>query len=75
MGFFLVFMKVYYVNKFPQPNGEHEVHKDGCSFLPRSEYRLFLGIHSNCADAMIESKKHYAKSNGCFSCSHECHTS
>jgi hypothetical protein len=68
-------MRVYYVNKYPQPNGDHEVHKDGCTFMPRHEHRLFLGSHDNCHDAVKESKKkHFNQSNGCFSCSYECHT-
>jgi len=67
-------MKAYYVNKHPQPNGDHQVHKDGCSYLPRKEYILFLGLHANCDDALKEAKKTYIQSNGCFSCSYECHT-
>ena len=27
-------MARYYVNDRAQPNGDHEVHKDGCSFMP-----------------------------------------
>ena len=71
----MIFMPVYYVNKNPQRNGDHEVHKDGCTYMPRTEHRFFLGLHTHCQAAVTESKKHYTQSNGCFSCSYECHTS
>ena len=67
-------MAIYYVSKYAQPNGDHEVHRDGCSFLPRLENRMLLGDHTHCSAAVNESKKHYTQSNGCFSCSHECHS-
>lgn len=65
----------YYVNKNKQINGDHEVHTESCSFLPISEHRIYLGGFSNCKDAVNEAKKHYAKSNGCYYCCRECHTS
>jgi len=33
-------MASYYVNKNAQSNGDHEVHKDGCTFMPEAENRL-----------------------------------
>ena len=68
-------MAIYYVNKNAQSNGDHEVHKSGCTYLPSTENRLYLGNFSNCHDAVREAKKHYAQSNGCYYCSYECHTS
>lgn len=67
-------MPRYYVNKNAQSNGDHEVHKDGCSFMPQSENRQYLGEFSNCRDAVREAKKTYPQSNGCYFCSLECHT-
>jgi hypothetical protein len=67
-------MKVYYVNKNPQDNGDHEVHEEGCFKLPKYENRLFLGYFSNCKDAVKEARKYYTKVNGCYYCSIECHT-
>jgi hypothetical protein len=61
-------MALYYVNKQAQANGDHEVHKSGCSFLPTEEKRKYLGSFSNCFDAVREAKKYYAKSNGCYYC-------
>jgi len=65
----------YYVNKNSQDNGEHEVHKASCNFLPSEENRLYLGYFTNCHDALREAKEHYSQSDGCKFCSLECHTS
>lgn len=67
-------MAVYYVNKNAQPNGDHEVHKSGCSYLPSENNRYFLGVFSTCHGAVREAKKYYPQSNGCYYCSKECHT-
>ncbi|MCE7996912.1 MAG: hypothetical protein HEP71_33430 [Roseivirga sp.] len=68
-------MPKYYVNKNAQSNGDHEVHKEGCSYLPKVENRTYLGVFSSCHDAVKEAKKHYRQVNGCYYCSRECHTS
>jgi hypothetical protein len=65
----------YYVNKNAQTNGDHEVHKLDCSFLPDSENRILLGDFSNCRDAVTSAKRYYTQCNGCYYCSRECHTS
>ena len=67
-------MASYYVNKNAQANGDHEVHRTGCIYLPHQENRLYLGEYSSCGPAVIEAKKHYRQSNGCYTCSRECHT-
>jgi len=68
-------MARYYVNKNAQDNGDHEVHKSDCGWLPNEENRLYLGTFSNCANAVREAKKHYSTSDGCYYCSPKCHTS
>ena len=68
-------MKNYYVNKLSQSNGDHEVHTGDCAYLPISDNRKYLGQFSNCKEAVTEAKKTYSKSNGCYYCSKECHTS
>lgn len=68
-------MMKYYVNKNAQANGDHEVHTANCSFLPKSENRLYLGEFNNCKDAIREAKKYFSQVNGCYYCSKECHTS
>ncbi|HET9226222.1 MAG TPA: hypothetical protein VFR31_06120 [Thermoanaerobaculia bacterium] len=67
-------MALYYVNKNAQSNGDHEVHEQGCSFMPATENRKYLGSFSNCRDAVREAKKHYSQVNGCYYCSNDCHT-
>jgi len=67
-------MPQYYVNKNAQSNGDHEVHQSGCSYMPDPQNKLYLGVFSNCHEAVREAKKHYARSNGCYFCSYECHT-
>lgn len=66
-------MANYYVNNRSQPNGDHEVHKEGCNYMPSD--KKYLGSHMNCRDAVKEAKKTYPKSNGCYWCSRDCHTS
>jgi len=68
-------MASYYVNTRAQSNGDHEVHKEGCLYMPDSANRKYLGEFSNCFDAIKESKKTYPTANGCYYCSKECHTS
>jgi hypothetical protein len=68
-------MASYYVNKNAQKNGDHEVHTAGCSYLPATENRIYLGDFASCAPAVREAKRHFTQSNGCFYCSTSCHTS
>ena len=68
-------MARYYVNKNAQSNGDHEVHKAGCSYMPAEQNRLYLGDFANCQEAVREAKKTYPQSNGCYYCSYACHTS
>ena len=67
-------MAYYYVNKNAQSNGDHEVHKLGCSHMPLTENRIYLGDYPICAPAVREAKKYYSTSDGCYYCSKECHT-
>ena len=64
----------YYVNKQAQDNGDHEVHRLDCYYLPSEENQQYLGLFTNCHDAVQEAKKYYPISNGCKFCSRECHT-
>ncbi len=67
-------MTKYYVNKNAQDNGDHEVHRQGCEWMPDISNRIYLGEFGNCKDAVKEAKKIYFQSNGCYYCSRECHT-
>jgi hypothetical protein len=66
-------MAKYYVNNNAQANGDHEVHVEGCSWMPSD--KKYLGDFSSCQEAVKEAKKTYSKSNGCYHCSNACHTS
>lgn len=66
---------LYYVNKNVQSNGDHEVHTLKCTWLPNQDNRIYLGDFTNCRDAVLEAKKYYTHSNGCYHCSILCHTS
>ena len=68
-------MAHYYVNKNAQPNGDHEVHREGCAFLPSLMNRLYLGMYGSCGPAVEEARRYYRQANGCFFCSRPCHTS
>lgn len=66
-------MPQYCVNNVAQPNGDHEVHQEGCTYWPSN--RKDLGWHLDCQSAVREAKSTYSQSNGCYWCSKECHTS
>ena len=68
-------MPKYYVNKNAQANGDHEVHEQSCSFLPKPENRIYLGVFNNCKEAVKRAKMYYTQVNGCYYCSNDCHTS
>lgn len=67
-------MASYYVNSNAQSNGDHEVHKSGCSYMPSANNRISLGDHSTCHSAVTAAKRYYNKVNGCYYCSNACHT-
>ena len=67
-------MAKYYVNKKAQSNGDHEVHKQSCSYLQMAENRIYLGNFQSCNAAVNEARKYYYQVNGCYYCSRECHT-
>ncbi len=67
-------MAKYYVNKNAQSNGDHEVHKEGCSYMPHSDNRIYLGSFLTCQEAVNAARAHYSQVNGCYYCSRACHT-
>ncbi|MDH4140566.1 MAG: hypothetical protein OEV43_08355 [Coriobacteriia bacterium] len=68
-------MTRYYVNTKAQPNGDHEVHRFGCVFMPVAVNRNYLGDFTSCRPAVAVAKRTHPKSDGCYFCSRECHTS
>jgi hypothetical protein len=67
-------MSLYYVNQNAQSNGDHEVHKSGCSYMPDDENRTYLGDFSSCDSAVDAAKRYYTQVNGCYYCANACHT-
>lgn len=65
----------YYVNKNPQNNGDHEVHKEGCLWLPLESNRIYLGEFYSCSDAVKAAKQYYSDVDGCAKCIPQCHKS
>lgn len=45
-------MKIYYVNKNAQANGDYAVHNTNCSWLPKRGNRIYPSEHSNCKNAV-----------------------
>lgn len=68
-------MAYYSVNKNTQANGDHEVHKEGCSYYPAPENRTGLGHFNSCASAVAEARRYYSQVDGCYYCSYPCHNS
>lgn len=66
-------MARYYVHIRAASDGDHQVHRFDCSWLPAEENRKYLGDFASCQPAVTEAKKHFTKVNGCIHCSRECH--
>lgn len=68
-------MLLYFFNKNADNHGRHEVHTDNCKFLPDTSNRTYIGLESNCKDAIARAKKDYpAKSfDGCYYYCRPCH--
>jgi hypothetical protein len=67
-------MDKYYVNKNAQTTGEHEVHKEGCEWMPLAENRIYLGEFYSCSSALRKAREYYDNVDGCYYCCKECHT-
>ena len=65
----------FYVNKNAQANGQHEVHRSTCSWLPDVENCLYLGDFTSSAQAVREARKYYTNVDGCAFCCPESHNS
>ena len=67
-------MASYYVNQNAQPNGDHEVHRQGCQYMPLPKNRIYLGDFVTCHPAVREARRYYTQVNGGAYCSPDCHT-
>ncbi|WP_207637434.1 hypothetical protein [Terrisporobacter glycolicus] len=60
------FIRKYYFNDFVDDNSRHEIHAEGCPFLPYYSSRTYIGYLSNCEDALrIAKYQHPLKSFVC----------
>lgn len=66
-------MADYWVNNRAQANGDHEVHRQGCAWMPSD--KTYLGDFASCQPAVAKAKLYHRQSNGCAYCSEGCHTS
>jgi hypothetical protein len=64
----------YYVNKNAQSTGEHEIHVEGCWWLPDTKNLQYLGVFFRPEDALAEAKKYYSDVDGCEHCCPSIHT-
>ena len=69
-------MAQYYLNRIRQETGENEVHRLGCSFMPRLENRIKLGNQYHCQSALAEAIRIRPSwtIDGCIFCCEDCHT-
>jgi hypothetical protein len=64
----------YYLNDRAQNNGDHEVHREGCGWMPAPENRRYLGEFDSCHGAVVKAGTYHGQVNGCVHCSTACHT-
>lgn len=63
----------YYVNKNAQQNGDHEVHRSNCSWLPDAANRIDLGESATPQEALRVAHRYYNQVDGCAYCCPEIH--
>ncbi len=61
-------MKIYYVNSFPNPAGNYEVHQEGCQCIPNFLSRKFLNHLPSLKKAIVKAKKTYSMAIACEKC-------
>lgn len=66
-------MSTYYVSKYPNEKGKHEVHKKLCEHKPPPESLIELGDFQICSDAILKARTIYPEVNGCYFCCFPCH--
>lgn len=63
----------YYVNRNSN-DGDHEVHRETCRYLPAERNRIYLGDFSDCHGALEAAHRHYRTADGCYHCARACDT-
>jgi len=64
----------YYLNKNAQSNGDHEVHKFGCKYMPNENNRISLGSFSHSYEAIKRAREYFLAVNGGYNCLPDCAT-
>lgn len=62
-------MPIYYANKNAPVQGNHTVHMKGCSHLPKSQSRLYIGLFTHSSEAIKEARYYFSRVKGCNFCS------
>lgn len=52
-------MEKYFVNRRAQENGDHEVHRESCVYLPISANRQELGYLWGCVGPVEKAREYY----------------
>lgn len=68
-------MPDYFVNAKAQPSGDHEVHREGCPYMPKPKNRVPLGRFATCQGAVAAARRIFPTADGCYRCSRPCHRS
>ncbi|TCJ13032.1 hypothetical protein EZJ19_10725 [Parasulfuritortus cantonensis] len=62
-------MNEFYVERLPNENGDHVVHKHGCPSLPAKEKLRYIGVRSSMAASLREAAHFwYSSSAACPHC-------
>ncbi|WP_203143113.1 hypothetical protein [Marinobacter mangrovi] len=59
---------LYFVDRYPQEDGLHTVHADGCTLVPDEDHRLNLGFHDTPRSALNDARRFYIRAHPCFYC-------
>ncbi len=62
-------MAHFFIDNFPQADGNHEVHLVGCKRMPTD--KRYLGNCFSVSEALIEARKEFWTSSGCERCARE----
>ena len=62
-------MSHFFINNFPEADGNHEVHLVGCKRMPTD--KRYLGNYYSVSEALIEARKDFWHSSGCERCARE----
>lgn len=69
--------QLYYFNKNTDSKGNHEIHTNECSFLPKISNKELIGYEIDSVAAKKKAEKEYPskKFDGCYYCCSSIHTS